>query len=313
MDTPINNSKLKSFINYLTDFQEWKIFIKRFLSLGLIAIIAFFLWIFPLSLFIAPFYSITTTTPPKIEIYNDLVGKTTVKAVQKNIDDLLDAGLVTNFTGVNIWIDNKYYEQVGQIEMLRIAVNTLENNLARNRGTGGANKYLVQARSDIYADYTLPIFTSYTTRLKQARSNIDKYLAQLSKDSTKDMNSKEALFIINSDNLAEVLDKIKQQLQTNIMLKQSFFTGDDKFYRLKGNLIAMYQFLKGIDTDFKDKMIDKTSYEENFVPLLQLMEKAIGQNHFVILETFGHISKLEKEVNLIAQKLGELRDKLRNG
>ena len=75
----------------------------------------------------------------------------------------------------------------------------------------------------------------------------------------------------------------------------------------------MYKFLQGIDADFKNKMIDKTSYEENFVPLLELMEKAIAQNHLIISETFGHVSKLEKEVNLIAQKLGELRDKLKNG
>jgi hypothetical protein len=313
MDTEQNRTKLKLFLHYLGDFHEWKIFLKRFFSLGVVAILAFILWIFPLSLFIAPFYSITTSKVEPINIYNELEGKTTVKAVQKGIDDLLDEGLVTNFTGVNIWIDNKYYEQVGQIEMLRIAINTLENNLARNRGTGGANKYLVQARSDIYADYTLPIFTSYTTRLKQTSKNIDKYLQILQEDSDKAMNNKRAVFIVNSDNLAEVLDKLKQQLQTNIMLKQTFFTGDDKFYRLKGNLIAMYKFLKGIDTDFKDKMVDKTSYEENFVPLLEQMEKAIGQNHLVILETFGHISKLEKEVNLIAQKLGELRDKLRNG
>jgi len=33
----------------------------------------------------------------------------------------------------------------------------------------------------------------------------------------------------------------------------------------------------------------------------------------VISEIFGNLSKLEKDVNLIAQKLGELRDKLNNG
>ncbi|NQY30519.1 MAG: hypothetical protein HRT69_13745, partial [Flavobacteriaceae bacterium] len=63
----------------------------------------------------------------------------------------------------------------------------------------------------------------------------------------------------------------------------------------------------------KDKMKDKSSYVENFVPLLELVNEAISQNHIVILEALGHVSKLEKQANIIAQKLGELRDKLRNG
>jgi len=97
------------------------------------------------------------------------------------------------------------------------------------------------------------------------------------------------------------------------MIKSNFFSDDDKFYRIKGNLIAMQKFLQGIEYDFKDKMVDKSSYKENFVPLLQIIESAIAQNHIVILESFGHVSKLEKDANIIAQKLGELRDKLRNG
>ncbi len=299
-------------ISYIFDIYEWKIFVKRFLSIGVIVVISFVLWMFPVSLIVAPFYSMTTNNVEKINHYDE-IGETTIKSVQRIINDLLDDGLVTNFTGVKFWIDNKYYQQVGEIEMLRIAINSLENNISRNRGTGGANKYLVQARSDVYADFGIPLFTSYSSRLKQADENIDMYLEQLQEDNNKDMNSKRAVFIVNSDNLAETLDKLKQQLQTNIMIQPSFFSQDDKFYRLKGNLISMYKFLQGIDADFKNKMIDKTSYEENFVPLLELMEKSIAQNHLVILETFGHVSKLEKEVNLIAQKLGELRDKLKNG
>jgi len=299
--------------SYIFNAKEWGIFVKRLFSLVIIALLSFFVWLFPVSLIVAPFYSITTTKSNVVKIHKEINGKTTIMSLQYGLQDLLDEGLVTNFTGVNLWIDNKYYEQIGQLEMYRIAINTLENNLARNRGTGGANKYLVQARSDIYADYELPIFTSYSTRLKQAIQNIQKYTKQLKEDSAKQMNDKRAVFIVNSDNLAEVIDKLKQQLQTNIMIKSNFFSDDDKFYRIKGNLIAMQKFLQGIEYDFKDKMVDKSSYKENFVPLLQIIESAIAQNHIVILESFGHVSKLEKDANIIAQKLGELRDKLRNG
>jgi len=300
-------------LDYLFNMAEWKVFFKRLFSLVALAIVSFILWLFPISLAVAPFYSITTNKVDDISLYKDVIGKTTVASVKNGLGNLVDEGFVTNFTGVKFWIDNKYYEQVGQIEMYRIAINTLENNLARNRGTGGANKYIVQGRSDIYADYNLPIFTSYTTRVKQTISSLDKFIAQLEADKDKPMSEKRAVFIVNSDNLAEVFDKLKQQLQTNIMIKSSFFSDDDKFYRIKGNLIAMDNFLQGINFDFKDKMQDKSSYDENFKPLLELVKSSIAQNHFVVLESFGHLSKLEKNANIIAQKLGELRDKLRNG
>ena len=310
MDTTVEEKKIFS---YILDYKEWGIFLKRFLLLIILAIIAFVLWFFPISLIVAPFYSITTDKVPTIKTYPKLVGKTTTDALKSGLQHLLDEGLVTNFIGVRTWIDNKYYEQVGEIEMYRIGLYTLENNLARNRGTGGANEHIVQARSDVYADFRIPMFTSYSTRVKEAVANIDTYLQQLKEDQNKDMSKKRAVFIVNSDNLAVALDRLKQQLQTNLMLKTKFTTQDDKFYRIKGNLIAMYYILKGIDFDFKNKMIDKTSYEENFKPMMELLKQAIAQNHIVVLESLGHLSKLVKDASLISQKMAELRDKLRNG
>lgn len=303
----------QSIFSYLLNLSEWLIFAKRSFVLIVIAALSFALWFFPLSLIVAPLYSITQTNVPTVKTYEGLVGKTTTKALQNALQELVQEGLVTNFIGVRSWIDNKYYEQVGKIEMLRIGVDILENNLARNRGTGGANQHLVQARSDVYADFRIPLFTSYTTRTQQAIEEIEEYLKALEADDKKEMSEKSAVFIVNSDNLAVALDKLKQQLQTNLMAKMTITTQDDKFYRIKGNLIAMYHLLKGIDHDFKLKMIDKSAYDENFVPILELLEKAIVHDHLIITEALGHVSKLEKEANLIAQKLAELRDKLKNG
>jgi len=309
----LNNKFFRLLFKGIASLHEWKVFGKVFLNIIVMSVILFILYLFPLGIFMAPFYSVTTNITKDIKVYNKIVGETTIRSIQTTINDLQKETLVTNFIGIRNYIDNKYYEQVGQIEMIRIAMITIENNLARNRGTGGANKYLVQARADVYADYEIPIFTSYDTRLKQAYNNLEQYIFQLKIDQSKSMINKDAVFIVNSDNLAEVIDKLKQQLQTNIMIKSSFFTDDDKFYRLKGNLITMHNFLQGIEVDFKSKMKDKSSYEENFIPLMEHIENAIMQNHIVILESLGHLSKLEKEVNIIAQKLGELRDKLKNG
>lgn len=301
------------FLAYAFNMKEWGVFFKRFFALIFVAAIALVFWYFPLSLIVAPFYSVTNDQVPTVKDYKTLTGESTTVALRDGLQELINEGLVTNFIGVRFWIDNKYYQQIGEIEMFRIGINIFENNLARNRGTGGANHYIVQARSDIYSDLRQPIFTSYTTRVKQAIKNINHYLAQLKEDDKKEMSDKRAVFIVNSDNLATALDKLKQQLQTNLMTKTTFTTEDDKFYRIKGNLIAMYCILKGIDYDFKNKMIDKTSYNENFVPIMELLKQAIAQNHLIILESMGHLSKLEKDASLIAQKLAELRDKLKNG
>lgn len=300
------------FIAYLLNTKEWKIFFKRFLALFGVMILSLLLWYFPISLFVAPFYSITTDKVPIIKEYKGLVGKSTTMALRNGLENLIDEGLVTNFIGVRLWIDNKYYQQLGEIEMFRIGIDVLENNLARNRGTGGANPYIVQARSEIYSDVSIPIFTSYTTRMQEAISNIDDYLEQLKKDKNKEISQKRALFVVNADNLATTVDKLKQRLQTNIVTKITWSTQDDKFYRIKGNLLAMYDILKGIEYDFKDKMINKTAYNQNFIPIMELLKQAISQNHLIILESMGHLSKLEEKATLIAQKLAELRDKLRN-
>ncbi len=297
---------------YIFNIKEWGIFLKRLFSLLVAGAVFTGLWLFPVSLIVAPFYSVTTSKLKTVKIYQE-EGVTTINSVKHGLEDLLSQGLVTNFIGVRTWIDNKYFEQVGQIEMYRIAMNALENNLARNRGTGGANEYLVQARADIYSDYEQPLFTSYTTRLNDTIQNMDLYLKQLHEDKDKEMNKKRAVFIVNSDNLAEVMDKLKQQLQTNIVGDTNIMTEDDKFYRIRGNLIAMYNFLQAIDKDFKDKMIDKTAYNENFVPIMESLEKAINHNPLIIMEFMGHVSKIEKEANVISQKLSELKDKLKNG
>lgn len=311
-----NNTLIDSTIflfDTIFDRKEWFIFIKRLSLIFLIFVVTYILWLFPISLIFSPFYSFTTSTLSPITKEAGLEGKNTVLGIRNGMQNLLNKGLVTNFIGIRNWIDNKPNEQIGEIEIYRIAVNTLENNLGRNRGTGGANKNLVQARADIYADYERPYFTSYSTRLKQSIASIDIYLEELKKSESVSMIDKKAVFIVNSDNLAEVLDKVKQQIQTNLSRKTTFTTEDDKFYKIRGNLIATYYFLKGINFDFKEKMIDKSSYNENYIPILKHLELAIKQNPLIILEFKGDVSKIEKDANVISQKLGELRDKLKKG
>ena len=77
--------------------------------------------------------------------------------------------------------------------MFRVSLLSLENNLGRNRGTGGANEYLVQARSNIYADYFVPLFTSYTTLLTRTTTDLDKYLKRLKLDKEVPMENKKAV------------------------------------------------------------------------------------------------------------------------
>ena len=300
-------------MDFKIELKNWLIFFKQLLILIAILFVLALSWI-GLSVFVAPFYSVTKSGEIKgFQTYN-LEGETTTRAIQTGLKDLLNDGLITNFVGVRNIIDNKLNEQIGQIDMYRVSLNALENNLGRNRGTGGANEHLVQARSNIYADYSVPLFTSYTTLLTRTTTDLDKYLKRLELDKEVPMENKKAVFIVNSDNLAETLDKMKQQLQTTLAKKVENFTQvDDKFYQIRGNLLAMELIFKGLDKDFKNKMIDKSCYYENFLPIMEDIKKGARDNHLIVLESFGDLSKMEKQGNIISQKLSELIDKLRKG
>lgn len=307
---------LKALLDCITDYNEWLIFLKRsalLLGLGLAGLV---LWIFPVSMFFAPFYATVSDTETKsVKVYEQQTGLSTSNAIKHRLEDLLDEGLVTNFFALRAYIDNNVNEQIGQLEIYRIAVYVLENHLARNRGSGGANKCLEQARANIYADYTLPLFTSYTTRLQDTIKKLECYNKSLIADAGKAINDRKAVFIANSDNLAEALDKTKQQLQSNLKFNKdlAFYEQDDQFFKIRGNLIALLYFLEGIEIDFKQKMLDKTLYEENFVPIITLLKSSIKILPFIIWEGKGDLSKLVSQANTIAIKMAELRDKLQNG
>ncbi len=300
-------------MDFKIELKNWLIFFKQLLILIAILFVLALSWI-GLSVFVAPFYSVTKSGEIQgFQTYN-LEGETTTRAIQTGLKDLLNDGLITNFVGVRNIIDNKLNEQIGEIDMFRVSLLSLENNLGRNRGTGGANEHLVQARSNIYADYSVPLFTSYTTLLTRTTTDLDKYLKRLELDKEVPMENKKAVFIVNSDNLAETLDKMKQQLQTTLAKKVENFTQvDDKFYQIRGNLLAMELIFKGLDKDFKNKMIDKSCYYENFLPIMEDIKNGARANHLIVLESFGDLSKIEKQGNIISQKLAELIDKLRKG
>lgn len=300
-------------MDFKIELKNWLIFFKQLLILIAFLLVLALSWL-GLSVFVAPFYSVTKSGEIKgFQTYN-LEGETTTRAIQTGLKDLLNDGLITNFVGVRNVIDNKLNEQIGEIDMFRVSLLSLENNLGRNRGTGGANEHLVQARSNIYADYSVPLFTSYTTLLTRTTTDLDKYLKRLELDKEVPMENKKAVFIVNSDNLAETLDKMKQQLQTTLAKKVENFTQvDDKFYQIRGNLLAMELIFKGLDKDFKNKMIDKSCYYENFLPIMEDIKKGARDNHLIVLESFGDLSKMEKQGNIISQKLSELIDKLRKG
>ena len=300
-------------MDFKIELKNWLIFFKQLLILIAVLFVLALSWI-GLSIFVAPFYSVTKSGEIQgFQTYN-LEGETTTRAIQTGLKDLLNDGLITNFVGVRNVIDNKLNEQIGEIDMFRVSLLSLENNLGRNRGTGGANEHLVQARSNIYADYSVPLFTSYTTLLTRTTTDLDKYLKRLELDKEVPMENKKAVFIVNSDNLAETLDKMKQQLQTTLAKKVENFTQvDDKFYQIRGNLLAMELIFKGLDKDFKNKMIDKSCYYENFLPIMEDIKNGARANHLIVLESFGDLSKMEKQGNIISQKLSELIDKLRKG
>lgn len=311
------SNKCKAFLYYMVEPRKWLNFLERLLALVVISIFLFIVWMFPVSPVVSYFYSATTSGYVQIPEDTQHKGVNTVNSINYRLKGLLDEGLITNFLGVKFWIDNRLEEQIGEIQMYRTATYMLENHLGRNRGTGGANHNLTQARADIFSDYELPWFTSYTRRLKQTTILLDSYTEELIADYDKEMNKKRAVFVVNSDNLAEVIDKLKQDLQTNNagLELHDYFQEDNKYYRLRGNLIALHYIFGGIDRDFRQKLIDKSLYELNFVPLMERIDEAVNHKPaFVIYHYINNdLATMRGLTERVANMMGELRDKLKNG
>jgi hypothetical protein len=298
---------LLRFFSFLVDPNEWIIFFKRILALFTILLLLFFLWWFPISPVVSIFYSSTNYKYLSVESDSNIKGTATIQGYKNIVKSLLDKGLITDFIGVRYWIDNNYYQQIGIIEILRPAILGLENYLARNRSSGNTNTNIVMARGKINGDFKEPFFPSYSRNLKHVYSSLELYSTELSQ------SKNNAVFIVNSDNLADFLDLLKKELMANnSQTSIDFMQEDNYYYRLRGKLIALRYIFDGIDKDFGDLLRTKGIYDTSFNELYNLIKEGSSHQPSIIISSdfSNDYTVMVSKITTISMKISELKDKL---
>lgn len=311
------SDKMKRFIDYLLNGRKWLSFLERSLALVVIAVLLLAIWVVifagPTSYFYSDVHE-EFLVIPEDETHH---GINTLNGIIYPLQDMVDNGIVMNFVGVRWWIDNRLNEEIGRIKISRILAEGLENNLARNRGTGVVNSDIANARVGLFNDYEKPILPSYTTMIIKSISLYRKFSDDMITDYDKPINQRKALFIPDAVNLSALIGKVKKEIQTTISVaaSENIFLEDDEYYRIRGKLVSTRYFLQGVGRDFKEKLKDKEAYAETYQPLMELLDKTINRDVSIFITHYwkNDLASIRADTQLIANMMTELRSKLDDG
>ncbi|MBT3726541.1 DUF2333 family protein [bacterium] len=261
------------------------------------------------------------TMSEKPDIYNIVQyegnGNSTIHAMMDPLNHISrDEVLMTNFWGVRFWNDNVYNQQIGQFRMYRQILFTFRDYIGRNRSSNGQNDDLITAHNEISPDSSSVYPVNFDFQVKKTIKALERYQNNLEIDKEKPLHEREAVFIANSDNLAKSIRLWREQLlsSSDPSLPVTFMNGDNDYMELRGDIISLYQFMKGIEPDYKTKMIEKGAYEESYLPLLEMMKVIIERKPFFITEFIQHhVTSLRGNSQALATKMNEFASKLDDG
>jgi hypothetical protein len=278
-------------------------------------VVFIFLWFTLFAPLFSPFVMNENLDIDNIQTYEG-VGISTVNALQDPLKRITDGILMTNLYGVRFWNDNRYNLQTGKFETYKYIYQSIRDFLGRNRSSNGANEFLINGYYRIATDSNALFYPNYDFQISKAITFLDKYNFDLEDDRDKEPGDKTAVFIVNSDNLADVLRLLRKHLMTEADTQRgiTFLNADDDYDRLRGVLAVLYQFLAGLEGDFADKMKEKGAYKDNYVPLMTFIRETIIKRPFFVTEWISHdVSNLRGKAQSIGTKMGELANRLSDG
>ena len=218
-----------------------------------------------------------------------VVGYTTTTALIRMTETLLDkpGGYLSNDAmPPSVFMDNMPAWEFGALEMIRDMALVMRQEFSRSQSQSAENMYLKVAQPQFNIDSLSWVMPSAESEYRKAINELYKY-----RDGLTDVNSQGNQFYARADNLRDWINEVnkrlgsysqrlsasvgKEQFNTdlagdskakqstssanNVELKTSWFLIDNEFYEARGACWALLHFLKAIEIDFNDVLIDKNA------------------------------------------------------
>ncbi len=218
-----------------------------------------------------------------------VVGYTTTTALIRVTETLLNkpGGYLTNDAlPPSVFLDNIPSWEFGALEMVRDMALVMRQELSRSQSQSAENKNIKNAQPQLNVDSTSWAMPSAESEYQKAINELYAYRQALV-----DVNTQGAQFYARADNLQDWLNKVQRRLgsysqrlsasvgrdQLNIdlagdsnakqstmtdssqQLKTSWWLIDNEFYEARGACWALLHFLKAMEIDFNEVLIDKNA------------------------------------------------------
>ena len=223
------------------------------------------------------------------ENVNPVVGYTTTTALIRMTETLLDkpGGYLSNDAmPPSVFMDNMPSWEFGVLEMIRDMALVMRQEFSRSQSQSAENMYLKVAQPQFNIDSKSWVMPSAESEYRKAINELYKYRQGLT-----EVGSQSHQFYARADNLRDWINEVNKRLGSysqrlsasvgraqfntdlagdnqaqqsttaakSIELKTSWLLIDNEFYEARGACWALLHFLKAVEIDFNDVLIDKNA------------------------------------------------------
>lgn len=229
------------------------------------------------------------TKDATLEQVDPVVGYSTTTALIRVAETLLNkpGGYLSNdVTPPSVFLDNIPAWEFGALEMVRDMALVMRQEFSRSQSQSLENEYLKIAQPLFNNDHTSWALPSAEGKYQAGIDALYKYRKALT-----DVDRQNAQFYARADNLRDWLKEVEKRLgsysqrlsasvgreQLNIdlagdnaaqqstqtskeqLVKTSWWKLDDEFYEARGACWALLHFLKAVEIDFNDVLVNKNA------------------------------------------------------
>lgn len=223
------------------------------------------------------------------EQVDPVVGYTTTTALIRMAETLLDKPggyLANDAMPPSVFLDNMPSWEFGALEMIRDMALVMRQEFSRSQSQSMENIYLKVAQPQFNIDHTSWAMPSAESEYRKAIDELYNYRTHLA-----DVNDQSTQFYARADNLRDWIKEVtkrlgsysqrlsasvgKEQFNTDLagdnqaqqstfaardmQIKTSWWMIDNEFYEARGACYALLHFLKAVEIDFNDVLINKNA------------------------------------------------------